>query len=109
MDGHDAFGAWAPGMKRLAEETGAFCKLSGLVTEGHENWTADNLRPFADHVLDSFGPSRVMWGSDWPVCQLRAPYDRWMETAHQFCAHLDGPAHARIFGGTAADFYRIEG
>ena len=70
-----AFDDWAEKMSRLADETAAFCKLSGLVTEANEDWTVDDLRPFAGHVLSAFGPERVMWGSDWPVCRNRATYD----------------------------------
>ena len=59
----DGFRHWADGMAKIAEETGAYCKLSGLVTEANEDWSIDDLRPYADHVLEVFGPDRVMWGS----------------------------------------------
>ena len=95
-------------MSRLAGETSAFCKLSGLVTESSENWTVEDLRPFTDHVLSAFGPDRVMWGSDWPVCRNRATYDAWWEAARALTGHLDEAARTAIFGGTAARFYRIE-
>lgn len=101
----ESFRFWAEGMARIAGETGAFCKLSGLVTEAGEDWTLDDLRPYAEHVLDVFGPERVMWGSDWPVCRLRAEYERWHETARDLTAALGEAAQARIFGGTAAAFY----
>ena len=102
-----AFDVWAGRMSRFANETGAFCKLSGLVTEANEDWTAEDLRPYAEHVLSAFGPERVMWGSDWPVCRLRASYDAWYETAAALTAHLDEAAREAIFGGTAARFYRL--
>jgi L-fucono-1,5-lactonase len=107
MDGKDAFSAWAEAMKRIADETGAFCKLSGLVTEAHENWETADIRPFAEHVLESFQPERVMWGSDWPVCQLRSSYERWHETAVQICATLEDHHKNRIFGETANEFYQL--
>ena len=103
-----AFDEWAGKMSRLAGETGAFCKLSGLVTEADEDWTVEDLRPFADHVISEFGPERVMWGSDWPVCRQRATYDAWREAAGRLTRHLDEAARDAIFGGTAARFYRIE-
>lgn len=102
-----AFDDWAPGMTRLARETGAYVKFSGIVTESTDGWTVDDLKPYADHVLTEFGPARVMWGSDWPVCQLQASYDRWREVAGVLTDHLSGPEKARVFGGTAAEFYRL--
>jgi len=102
-----AFQDWARGIARLARETSAFCKLSGLVTEAAESWTIDDLRPSAEHVLDVFGPERVMWGSDWPVCQLRADYDQWHAAAHMLTAPLGAAAQRDIFGSTARLFYRL--
>lgn len=103
-----AFSKWADGMTRIAETTGACCKLSGLVTEAGENWTIGDLRPYAEHVIAAFGPSRVMWGSDWPVVRLRAEYDAWHSAARSLTAHLSNDDQALIFGGTAARFYRID-
>jgi L-fuconolactonase len=92
----------------LANETHACCKLSGLVTEADEGWVLDDLRPYADHVLTAFGADRVMWGSDWPVCQLRAGYDDWRAAAVALTAHLDEQERDRVFGGTAIEFYRLK-
>ena len=108
MDGRDAFADWARGMSAIARDTDACCKLSGIVTEAQEGWTVEDLRPFADHVLAEFGPSRVMWGSDWPVVRLRCEYERWHETAHALCGGLTADERAEVFGGTAARFYRLE-
>jgi L-fuconolactonase len=105
--GPGKFDFWAGGMTRLANETQSCCKLSGLVTEASEGWVLDDLRPYADHVLGEFGAARVMWGSDWPVCQLRANYDDWRAAAMALTAHLDEEARDRIFGGTAIQFYRL--
>ena len=98
---------WAEGMTRLADETGACCKLSGLVTEAGEDWTPENLRPYADHVLAAFGAARVMWGSDWPVCRLRASYEAWRGVAEALTAQLGAAERDQVFGGTAARFYRL--
>jgi len=68
------FQDWADGMSRLADQTHAFCKLSGLVTEAPQHWAIGDLRPSVQHVLNAFGAARVMWGSDWPVCQLHSSY-----------------------------------
>jgi L-fucono-1,5-lactonase len=104
----ESFRAWADGMSRLAD-TGAFCKLSGLVTEAAPDWTTADLAPYAGHVLAAFGADRVMWGSDWPVCRLRTDYAGWRHAAAELTAGLSGPEQAQVFGGTAAAFYRIAG
>ncbi len=101
------FAFWADGMARIAAETGAFCKLSGLMTEADADWTVEVVKPYAEHVLEVFGPERVMWGSDWPVCRLRAEYDRWHAAARELTAPVGPAAQDRIFGGTAAEFYGI--
>ncbi len=106
--GPRVFGEWAEGMSKLAEQTPACCKLSGIVTEADENWTVDDLRPYTNHVLTAFGADRVMWGSDWPVCRLRADYDDWRAAAEDLTQHLADNRRARIFGGTAIEFYRLE-
>jgi L-fuconolactonase len=105
--GPEVFGVWADGMSRLAEETAACVKFSGLVTEAADGWSIEDLRPYAHHVIASFGADRVMWGSDWPVCQLQASYARWRETAEALTEHLSAGKRERVFGGTAAEFYRI--
>ncbi|MGF1631228.1 MAG: amidohydrolase family protein [Kiloniellaceae bacterium] len=99
---------WATGMRRIAAETGAFCKLSGLATEANEDWTELDLRPYAAEVLRAFGAGRVMWGSDWPVCRLRASYGRWHAAARALCADLTEAERLQVFGGTAARFYGLE-
>lgn len=104
----DSFALWADGMARIAGDTGAYCKFSGVITEANDNWTVEDLRPYADHVFEVFGPERVMWGSDWPVCRLRANYEEWHASAKELAAGLGEAAQERIFGDTAAEFYRLE-
>lgn len=105
----EEFAFWAEGMKRLAEETGACCKLSGLVTEAKAGWRNEDLAPYVAVILEAFGPDRVMWGSDWPVCRLRSDYARWHACAQALCGELPEADRAKIFGGTAARFYRLDG
>ena len=105
--GQDAFSKWADGISKLAEDTKGCCKFSGLVTEADDGWTLDDLRPFAEHVISAFGPDRVMWGSDWPVCRLQSDYDTWIDTARNLTSGLGSEAQDQIFGGTAARFYRL--
>lgn len=97
---------WADDLARLARETGAFCKLSGLATEAAPGWRVDDLRRYADHVLECFGPERVMWGSDWPVVDLAGGYRRWREAALEL---IPPAARDAVLGGTAARFYQLAG
>lgn len=105
--GEDAFTQWADLISSLARETSGCCKLSGLVTEADDGWTLDDLRPFVDHVIAAFGPERVMWGSDWPVCRLQSTYGDWLATVQGLTEGLGTSAQAEIFGRTASRFYRL--
>lgn len=98
---------WAEGMRRIAEETGAFCKLSGMVTEARPDWRSADLAPYAEVVLEAFGPERVMWGSDWPVCRLRTGYRAWHAAARDLCDGLSEAGQTAVFGETAGRFYRL--
>ena len=72
---------WQDGMRALAEVGPmVMCKLSGVTTEAdHASWTRDQLRPYIDHVIDSFGFNRIMFGGDWPVSELAGKYTDWLE------------------------------
>lgn len=105
--GKDAFSGWASGMSRLADETTGACKLSGIITEADDGWQAEDLRPFVDHVVNAFGPDRVMWGSDWPVSRLQAEYGDWHALAQEFTKDLSQADRDQIFGGTAVRVYRL--
>lgn len=101
------FDFWASGITRLAEDTQAFCKLSGLVTEADIDWSDDTLAPCVHRVLDAFGADRVMWGSDWPVARLRCEYADWFAQAQRLTSHLSDGDRDAVFGGSARSFYRI--
>jgi L-fuconolactonase len=73
----DLFAPWADNMSRIAEQTNAFCKLSGLLTEAGPNPDQGHIRRYVDHLLACFGPKRLLWGSDWPVLELVADYRTW--------------------------------
>ncbi|HEX4260271.1 MAG TPA: amidohydrolase family protein [Acetobacteraceae bacterium] len=98
---------WAADIARLARETGAFCKLSGLVTEAAPDWNVAALRPYVMHLLDCFGPERLMWGSDWPVVSLGGGLARWQDATDTLLAPLSPAAQAAIRGGTAQRFYGL--
>jgi L-fuconolactonase len=101
---------WASLIRELAAEPNVFCKLSGLVTEADPvAWAPDDLHPYADVVLDAFGPSRVMFGSDWPVCLLASSYEGVAAAARELTAGLSGAERDAVFGDTAARVYQLEG
>jgi L-fuconolactonase len=100
---------WATLLRELAGEPNVFCKLSGMVTEANQSsWTVSDLRPYARIALDAFGPDRLMFGSDWPVCLLAASYDDVAEAARELTAQLSEDERAQVFGGVAARAYRLK-
>lgn len=99
---------WREHIRTLASFPNVVCKLSGLVTEAdHTHWTPGQLQPYVTHLLETFGPSRLIFGGDWPVAKLACGYVRWLELARQFTAHLPPAEQAAIFSGNAARVYRI--
>lgn len=91
--------SWRADMAALAAR-GAWCKLSGLATEAPADWTPATLEPYVRHVLEVFGPERIIWGSDWPVVNLAGGYDRWYAAARALAG-----AHPQIFGANAHACY----
>ncbi|MEE1821282.1 amidohydrolase family protein [Streptomyces sp. BE20] len=97
---------WATAVRALASRPNTFCKLSGLVTEADwQHWTLTDLRPYSDTVLAAFGPERLMFGSDWPVCTLAASYQEVVDTARALTAGLSTAEQHAVFAGTAAVAY----
>lgn len=99
-----AFEPWAAKMAMIAKQTNVFCKLSGLATEAKPGWEVETLRPYAAHVLNSFGPQRLMWGSDWPVLNLNGSYETWLAAAK---AIIPIENQKTVFSATAQKFYLI--
>ncbi|MBT2492770.1 amidohydrolase family protein [Streptomyces sp. ISL-96] len=100
---------WAGDVRRLASLTNTVCKLSGLVTEADwATWTVAGLRPYSDTALDAFGPSRLMFGSDWPVCRLASSYAGVLAAARELTAGLGEGERADVFAGTAGRTYGLE-
>ncbi|MGW0390445.1 amidohydrolase family protein [Streptomyces sp. NPDC003042] len=99
---------WAERIRRLAALPNTVCKLSGMVTEADwGSWTVDDLRPYADTVLDAFGPGRLMFGSDWPVCRLAATYAEVVAAAGDVTAGLSPAERRDVFTGTAVRTYGL--
>ncbi len=99
---------WEGGIRALATLPNVSCKLSGLVTEADwSEWTVEDLRPYAEVVLDAFGPERVAFGSDWPVCTLAGSYAEVAAAAEELTAALTPDERDAVFGGTARRVYGL--
>jgi predicted TIM-barrel fold metal-dependent hydrolase len=100
---------WREHIRELSKFPDVACKISGLVAYADPaNWKADDLRPFVEHVIESFGWDRVMFGSDWPVCNLTAGYTKWVETLLTL-THSTGEVNQRkLFRENAIRAYRLE-
>ena len=100
--------SWRADIHALAALPNVAVKLSGLITEAdHASWTVQQLRPVARTLLESFGPQRMMFGSDWPVCLLAGSYDDVLAAAAVLTAHLDERELAAVFGGSATLWYGL--
>lgn len=103
-DGAEGLRRWWEAVAPLAKQPNVTAKLSGLVTEADwQRWTPDDLRPFVQAALELFGPDRLMFGSDWPVCELAATYTRVKDAV----AEVLGGVDPDVFGGTAARTYQL--
>ncbi len=98
---------WASDMSVLARDTNVYCKLSGLVTEAGTDWAASDIAPFAEILIDAFGPQRLVWGSDWPVLNLASDYATWEAISAAFLAKLTPQEIARVMGENAEQFYGL--
>jgi L-fuconolactonase len=103
------FDPWAADMRDLARHSGVFCKLSGLASEAAIGAPIGTLQRYADFLLETFGPARLMWGSDWPVSTTAIGYSEWLLACEAWMAPLDFDARARVFGANALAFYQIQG
>jgi L-fuconolactonase len=99
---------WRRDIARLAAMPQVHCKLSGLVTEAGADWDVARLQPYVDHILEVFGPQRVIWGSDWPVLNLASDYANWIAASEALLACLNEADRGDIFGLNAKRFYRLD-
>ena len=100
--------AWKRDVALLARETPMVCKLSGLVTEAEPAWTIDSLSRYVGHLLECFGPRRLLWGSDWPVVDLNGGYQRWFAATETLLGPLPDDEREDVLGGNAERFYRLD-
>ncbi|WP_405975379.1 amidohydrolase family protein [Streptomyces sp. NBC_00988] len=99
---------WATSLRSLSALPNTYCKLSGLVTEADwKTWSTEDLHPYADTALDAFGPSRLMFGSDWPVCTLAATYGQVADAAGELTDDLSAAERTEVFEGTATRAYGL--
>ena len=100
---------WTRNMREIAKRENVYCKVSGMVTEVVDGveWSPDLLRPYFDVVLEAFGPDRLMYGSDWPVCLIRSDYAKWIATVRSWIQDLSQSEQASIMGETAIRAYGL--
>lgn len=102
------FDDWVEPLRDLAELPNVCCKVSGIVTEAdHEHWSREEIKPYVEQVIQTFGIERVMFGGDWPVVTLAGGYRRWMETLEWSIGELGRGELIKLFHDNARRFYRI--
>jgi len=100
---------WRAQILELARRPHVSCKLSGMVTEANfHNWTIEDLQPYVETALEAFGPDRLLFGSDWPVCTVASSYKRWLDVVKQCTAGLTSDEQDKILGENAQKFYGLE-
>jgi predicted TIM-barrel fold metal-dependent hydrolase len=98
---------WRRDIAALAKRKNVVCKISGIIARVPEEWTADDLAPIVNHCLDQFGPDRVMFASDWPVCQRRASLAQWVTALKQIVAQRSSQQQRKLFHDNALRFYEL--
>jgi L-fuconolactonase len=100
---------WANGMRALAKHENVWCKISGMVTEADwQNWQISDFEPYLDTVFGAFGTKKVMFGSDWPVCNVAGGYDKMISIVENYTAKLSAEEQARFWGLNAIEFYKLQ-
>ena len=103
---HDAE-AWKRDMAALAKRPSVICKISGIVARAPEVWAADMLAPIVNHCLDTFGPDRVVFGGDWPICLKRTPLANWIDALKQIVAPRPAAEQRKLWAENAMKFYKL--
>ena len=103
------FQPWADQISQIASNENVSVKVSGLFTEAKwSNWSNQTFRPYFDHILNSFSPSRMMFGSDWPVCLLAATYSQTINLMEELTKEFTKIEQESFWSGTARQFYRLK-
>jgi len=99
---------WETNIREIGRRPNMYCKLSGMVTEADwKNWKAEDLIPYMDIILDSFGPNRLLFGSDWPVCLVAAPYSQVLGLVKEYTSKLSRTEQSAILGLNAVNCYNL--
>ncbi|MET0462961.1 MAG: amidohydrolase family protein [Chitinophagaceae bacterium] len=102
-------GSWHDDIRAIAKHENVFCKISGMVTEADwHHWKKEDFHPYIDTVVEAFGPKRIMYGSDWPVCQVAATYTDMLTIVQEYFSEFSMDEQAAFFGGNACTFYNIQ-
>ena len=99
---------WKNGMSKLSRLDNVYCKFSGMVTEACENWGEQDLKRYVDEILNLFTDKKIMWGSDWPVCNLRTNYLGWYNSAINLTNELSLAEKQNIFYNNSINFYKLK-
>lgn len=96
-------------MRAIGTCKNVWCKISGMITEADFNtWDYQDLEPYLNLVLESFGPSRIMYGSDWPVCLVAGQYGAVLSVAKRFATDLSGIEQDLFWHKNAKEFYNLK-
>lgn len=99
---------WASNIKKVASFKNVFCKISGMVTEANwANWKQEDFTKYLDTVVEAFGTDRIMYGSDWPVCQLATTYEEQFSIVKDYFSSFSEEEQDKFFGKNAIKFYKI--
>jgi len=99
---------WKDAIRAVAAYGNTWCKISGMVTEADwKHWKPEHFEPYLDTVLEAFGPERVLYGSDWPVCLVAATYPQVLQIVQDYIFRLSADEQAAFFGGNAVEFYHL--
>jgi len=102
------YDGWAVLMREIAKHQNVYCKVSGMITEAdYKTWTPEQVEPYMQLVLDSFGVDRIMYGSDWPVCLVAGSYKKVVSLTANFISNLSVTEQNSIMGGNATAFYNL--
>jgi L-fuconolactonase len=100
--------AWRRAMEKLADRPNTICKISGIVARARQGWTSGDLAPIVNHCLDTFGPDRVVFGSDWPVCLLGATLQQWVEALAEIIAERPAGEGEKLWRENAVLHYSLQ-
>ncbi|AKD02278.1 amidohydrolase family protein [Pontibacter korlensis] len=100
---------WRESMRSFAAHENVYCKVSGMVTEANwQNWKKEDFKPYLDTIVETFGTSRILYGSDWPVCLVAASYTEMLGIVEDYFSDFSKEEQAAFFGGNAAKFYNLK-